>query len=119
MEKGERSVSVCQEMNDKLAECCTFLVRCMQQANLSTESVIKIYIENLTSFFKKRDCVLSSLLFKGVLQLCWEGNWQLAPVLVCILKADDAFLYHFMNSVGVCGCVRAHVRVSVFVYVRT
>lgn len=56
----------------------------MQQANLSTEGVVGIYIENLTAFFKKRDCVLSFMLFKGVLQLCWEGNWQLASALVCI-----------------------------------
>ncbi|XP_018398314.1 PREDICTED: uncharacterized protein LOC108776257 [Cyphomyrmex costatus] len=82
IEKGERSASVCQELNDKLAECCTFLVRCAQQANLVTKSIVEIYGENLTAFFKKRDCVLSPMLFKGVLQLCWEDNWQLALLLV-------------------------------------
>lgn len=84
IEKGERSASVYQEISDKLAECCTFLIRYMQQANLSIENVTRIYIENLTTFFKKRDCVLPFMLFKGVLQLCWEGNWQLASALVCI-----------------------------------
>lgn len=84
MEKGERSSSVYEEINDKLAECCTFLVRYMQHANLPTEGVVGIYVENLTAFFKKRDCVLSFMLFKDVLQLCWKGNWELASALVCI-----------------------------------
>lgn len=84
VEKGVRSASVCQEINDKLAECCTFLIRCTQQVNLVTKNIVKIYVENLTAFFKKRDCVLSFILFKNVLQLCWEDNWQLVPVLVCI-----------------------------------
>lgn len=69
-------------MSDKLAECCIFLVRCAQQADISTDSIVKIYVENLTAFFKRRDCVLSPMLFKSILQLHWEGNWQLAPLLV-------------------------------------
>ena len=82
MEKGERSTAVCQEMGDKLAECATFLVRCVQQAGLPAETLVQIYGENLTSFFKKRDCVLPAVLFKNALQLMWVGNWQLAPLLV-------------------------------------
>ncbi|KAL6259582.1 hypothetical protein P5V15_009499 [Pogonomyrmex californicus] len=96
IEKGERSASVCQELNGKLAECCTFLVRCAQQANLSTKSIVEIYGENLTAFFKKRDCVLSSILFKGVLQLCWEGNWQLALLLVDF--AFDSSIRYFRRN---------------------
>ncbi|XP_012541717.2 myb-binding protein 1A [Monomorium pharaonis] len=96
IEKGERSVSVCQELNDKLAECCTFLVRCAQQANLSTKSIVEIYGENLTAFFKKRDCVLSSMLFKGILQLCWEDNWQLALLLVDF--AFDSSIRYFRRN---------------------
>ncbi|XP_017763658.1 PREDICTED: myb-binding protein 1A [Eufriesea mexicana] len=82
IEKGERTTSVYHEMSDKLAECCTFLVRCVQQANVSTDAIIKIYVENLTAFFKRRDCVLSPLLFKSILQLQWDGNWHLTPLLV-------------------------------------
>ncbi|XP_017879918.1 myb-binding protein 1A-like protein [Ceratina calcarata] len=82
MEKGERTTSVYHEMSDKLAECCTFLVRCAQQADVSTETIVQIYGENLTAFFKRRDCVLSPLLFRSILQLQWEGNWQLTPLLV-------------------------------------
>nr|XP_033331334.1 myb-binding protein 1A [Megalopta genalis] len=82
IEKGERTTSVYQEMSDKLAECCTFLVRCAQQADISITSIVEIYAENLTAFFKRRDCVLSPILFKSILQLQWEGNWQLAPLLV-------------------------------------
>ncbi|XP_076236733.1 MYB binding protein 1a [Calliopsis andreniformis] len=82
IEKGERTTSVCHEMSDKLAECCTFLVRCAQQADISTDSMVQIYGENLTIFFKRRDCIISPLLFKNIFQLHWEGNWQLAPLLV-------------------------------------
>ncbi|KAG5310642.1 DPO5 polymerase, partial [Acromyrmex insinuator] len=96
IEKGERSASVCQELNDKLAECCTFLVRCAQQANLSTENIVEIYGKNLTAFFKQRDCVLSHMLFKGVLQLCWEDNWQLALLLVDF--AFDSSIRYFRRN---------------------
>ncbi|EFN85221.1 Myb-binding protein 1A [Harpegnathos saltator] len=96
IEKGERSASIYQEISDKLAECCTFLVRYMQQTNLSMEGVINIYDENLTAFFKKRDCVLSFMLFKGVLQLCWKGNWQLASALVDF--AFDSSIRYFRRS---------------------
>ncbi|XP_043272424.1 myb-binding protein 1A [Venturia canescens] len=82
MEKGERSTAVCQEMGDKLAECATFLIRCVQQADLAVETLVQIYGENLTAFFKKRDCVLPASLFKNALKLVWVGNWQLAPLLV-------------------------------------
>ncbi|XP_014470444.1 PREDICTED: DNA polymerase V-like [Dinoponera quadriceps] len=96
IEKGERSASVYQEISDKLAECCTFLVRYMQQADLSIEGVVGIYVENLTAFFKKRDCVLPFMLFKGVLQLCWKGNWQLASALVDF--AFDNSIRYFRRS---------------------
>lgn len=82
IEKGERSASVCQEMGDKLTECCTFLIRCQQQAGLPSDDLLSIYREHLTAFFKKRDCVLPATLFKSILQLCWDGNWKLAPMLV-------------------------------------
>ncbi|XP_001603225.1 myb-binding protein 1A [Nasonia vitripennis] len=82
IEKGERSASICQEMGDKLAECCVFLVRCSQQTNISTDAFVQIFGENLTAFFKKRDCILPAILFKSLLQLCWVGNWHLAPLLV-------------------------------------
>lgn len=89
IEKGERTTSVYHEMSDKLAECCTFLVRCAEQANISIDAIIKIYEENLKAFFKRRDCVLSPLLFKTILQLQWEGNWQLAPLLVDFAFDDN------------------------------
>ncbi|KAL2737232.1 myb-binding protein 1A-like protein [Vespula maculifrons] len=82
IEKGERSASVCQEMGDKLAECCAFLIRCVQYVGLPDDTFVEIYKTNLTAFFKKRDCVLPAILFKSILQLSWEGNWQLAPLLV-------------------------------------
>lgn len=104
IEKGERSTLICQEISENLAECCTFLVKCMQQANLSSKSVIELYTKNLTTFMKKRDCILSLILFKSVLQLCWEDNWQLALLLVCMLKRyyvlqyeiSFVIIYHFI-----------------------
>ncbi|XP_015174164.1 PREDICTED: myb-binding protein 1A-like protein [Polistes dominula] len=82
IEKGERSASVCQEMGDKLAECCAFLIRCVQYVGLPDNTFVDIYKTNLTAFFKKRDCILPGILFKSLLQQSWEGNWQLAPLLV-------------------------------------
>lgn len=82
IQKGERSTSICQEMGDKLAECCTFLIRCTQQAGLPASTLVDIYAENLTAFFKKRDCILSAVLFKSALQLSWDGIWQFVPLIV-------------------------------------
>lgn len=70
-------------MGDKLAECCVFLVRCSQQSNVPSDDFINVFGENLTAFFKKRDCILPAILFKNLLQLCWIGNWYLAPLIVC------------------------------------
>lgn len=84
IEKGERSASICHEMGEQLAKCCILLVRCSQQANLPMEDLATIYAENLTAYFKKRDCILSILFFKNILQLCWEGNWMLVPLLVSL-----------------------------------
>ena len=102
IEKGERSASVCQEMGDQLAKCCMFLVKCSQQANLPMEDLALIYKENLTAFFKKRDCILSIVFFRNILQLPWEGNWVLVPLLVKIfyevnnidlIKFEFCFMY--------------------------
>ncbi|CAB0035359.1 unnamed protein product [Trichogramma brassicae] len=82
IEKGEKSTLICQEMSDKLAECCVFLVRCSQQISDCTDSFCTIFCDNLKAFFTQRSCALSSILFKSLLQLCWVGNWKLAPLLV-------------------------------------
>lgn len=68
----------------------------MQQANLSSKNVVELYSKNLTTFMKKRDCILSLILFKSVLQLCWEDNWQLALLLVN--SAFDSNIRYFRRS---------------------
>lgn len=79
----------------------------MQQVNLPIDSVVDIYAENLTAFFKKRDCTLSSMLFKGVLKLCWEGNWQLASLLVSCFECTRCIVLRTSLSfiVNYCVCV--------------
>ncbi|XP_072761085.1 myb-binding protein 1A [Anoplolepis gracilipes] len=96
IEKGERSALICQEISENLAECCTFLVKCIQQANLSSKNVVELYSKNLVTFMRKRDCILSLILFKSVLQLCWEDNWQLALLLVN--SAFDSNIRYFRRS---------------------
>ncbi|CAD6207966.1 GSCOCG00003224001-RA-CDS [Cotesia congregata] len=82
IEKGERSAAVCQEMGDKLAECYALIIKCFQQTDLPQDSLVKIYIDCLKKFFKKRDCILPANLFKNTLNLLWTGNWQLMPLLI-------------------------------------
>ncbi|XP_034946245.1 myb-binding protein 1A [Chelonus insularis] len=76
IEKGEKSTSVCHEMADKVAECCTFLIRCAQHVNVPSETFSNSLAKHLTAFFKERDCIISVSLFKSILQLNWEGNWK-------------------------------------------
>ncbi|PSN57118.1 hypothetical protein C0J52_01317 [Blattella germanica] len=86
LEKGEKTTGpVFLDMGNKIAECCSYLVRCSQRLPASDQNVsliVEIYKNALTNFFRKRDCLLQPAVFTSVLQTAWEGNWTLVPLLV-------------------------------------
>ncbi|KAJ9586293.1 hypothetical protein L9F63_020056 [Diploptera punctata] len=86
MEMGEKTTGpVFLDMGHKVVECCTFLVKCSQKLPVRTEDnspIIEIYRNALVNFFTKRDCLHQQNLFKSVLEIVWEGNWTLVPLLI-------------------------------------
>lgn len=91
LDKGSRSAFIYQDMGDIIAECCMFIIRCSQMLKPLTTSPNKskkhskiedIFKESLETFFIKRDCLLPLPLFKNALQLVWNGNWLLVPLLI-------------------------------------
>ena len=58
MDKGEKtSGPIFLDMGPKVAECCTFLVKCSQKLPIENEEIlpiVEIYKDALTNFFTKR-----------------------------------------------------------------
>ncbi|RZB39406.1 DNA pol phi domain containing protein, partial [Asbolus verrucosus] len=91
LEKGTRNAIIIQDMGEKIAECCIFVLNCSQiieqtenatpKKKKKTNSVSRVVKEGLETFFNKRDCLIPYVLFKGVLQLNWEGILELVPIL--------------------------------------
>lgn len=91
--RGNRTQFVFQALGDVVSKCSTFIVRCSQKIK-PTETpskkkkkykhcpVVELYKESLATFFTKRECLLPVILFHEVLQLTWEGNWQILPIIL-------------------------------------
>lgn len=97
LDKGSKSAFIYQDMEDKISECCLFIIRCSlllpKEENLSPKKLKKKLLHSplvetiknsLEAFFIKRDCPLPVVLFKDILKSVWEGNWALIPILVDI-----------------------------------
>lgn len=95
LDKGSKSSFVYQDMGDIISECCIFTIRCSQIISPATDAmspkkkkkaqssqIVGIFKSSLETFFNKRDCLLPVVLFKNALQICWDGNWVLVPLLV-------------------------------------
>lgn len=98
LDKGSKTSFIYQDMGDMIAECCMFIVRCSQilasetsakKSKVLQSRITDIFKNALETFFNKRDSLLPLPLFKNVLQLSWEGNWCLVPLLVNYAFKND------------------------------
>lgn len=104
LEKGTKNGLIIQEMADKIAESCVFIIRCAQHMR-SVETTpkkvrkrlkkvfIDVLCETLERFFKNRDCLTPFALFHNVLQTNWEGSVSLAEKLVEFAFSDEVRLF--------------------------
>ncbi|EFA05514.1 myb-binding protein 1A [Tribolium castaneum] len=88
LEKGTRNVIIIQEMAEKLAECCIFVINCSEfvPKKKKIKAVIK---DGLEAFFTRRDCVIPYVLFKNLVQTNWEGVLDLVPQLFGFVFANS------------------------------
>lgn len=104
LEKGTKNGLIVQEMGDKIAESCVFIIRCAQLLR-SIETTpkkvrkrlkkvfIDVLCETLERFFKNRDCLTPFALFHNVLQTNWEGSVSLVEKLVEFAFSDEVRLF--------------------------
>lgn len=90
--KGTKSAMMIQDMSNEISECCVFIIKCSQIV-CSTEAVtkktknklqvkvIEILLNAVDIYFEQRDCLIPYSLFKSMVQLNWEGNLQLIPMI--------------------------------------
>lgn len=98
LDKGSRSAFIYQDMGDIIAECCMFIIRCSQmiepliktpKKSKKHSKIEDIFKRSLETYFNKRDCLLPLPLFKNALQLIWNGNWLLVPLLIEFAFKND------------------------------
>jgi DNA polymerase phi len=99
LDKGTKNAIIVQEMGEKMAESCIFVVSCSQIVANQTGTPVKkkkkkscvndVIKESLEDFFKRRDCITPYVLFKNVLQLNWEGIVELVPLLTGFVFASS------------------------------
>lgn len=120
LDKTNKSALVVQDMGDKIAECCIFLVKSVQvlQSVESTpkktkkklvKTVDEILKKELEAFFEKRDSLTPFVLFRNIFQMNWENSFNLIPLLINFAfdenvrpfrrnQALDLLKIYFMNS---------------------
>lgn len=93
LDKSTKSASILQDMGDKIAECCIFVISCSQVLRTveNTPKKIKkhlkkaveeIVLNELQMYFKKRDSLTPYALFNNVMQLQWDRTVKFVPVLI-------------------------------------
>lgn len=83
LEKGTRNALIIQDIGEKVADSCIFIINCSQIANLenSEKRINQVIVKGLCDFFKRRDCLIPYVLFKNIVQLSWKGILDLVPLL--------------------------------------
>lgn len=93
LEKGTKNYFVMQEMNDKISECCLFIITCVEYLNSSDEvgkktkkhvkkAIVMTMSQSLEMYFTKRECYIPYGLFKNIMSSVWIGTFKLiAPIL--------------------------------------
>lgn len=104
LEKGTKNIFIVQDMGDKIAESCMFIIRCSQLVRTvettpkKTRKKVKKVFEEMMSealerFFKNRDCLTPYALFNNILQSNWDGIVNLVEKLVDFAFSDHVRLF--------------------------
>lgn len=93
LEKGTKNFFIMQEMNDKISECCLFVIRCVEYLNLlddvpkkikkhSKKAIVGTISQSLEMYFTKRECYVPYGLFKSIMLSTWVGTFKLIPLIL-------------------------------------
>lgn len=100
LEKGTKNYFVMQEMNDKISECCLFIIKCTEYLNSLEEApkklkkhpkkaITSIILECLETYFAKRESYVPYGLFKNIFQSNWSGCYKLITFILQYIFNDD------------------------------
>lgn len=100
LDKSTKSALVLQDMGDKIAECCVFVIACSQIVRAAEntpkktkktlkKAVDEIITNEFTLYFTKRDSLMPYALFNNVMQLNWDRTVNFVPLLIDFAFNDD------------------------------
>ncbi|XP_076256235.1 MYB binding protein 1a [Rhynchophorus ferrugineus] len=99
LDKGSKNALIMQDMEQQLADCCIFVVKCSdilcnqegvdKKTKKLKSDILEVLSGEILQFFTKRDCLTPYVLFKQLLQTTWEGNVGLAVILLDFLFDDE------------------------------
>ncbi|KAH1011863.1 hypothetical protein HUJ04_001143 [Dendroctonus ponderosae] len=100
LDKGSKNALIVQEMGEQISQCCIFVIKCSQILGAACKgakrlraAILEVVSGELQSFLTRRDCLTPYVLFKNILQQCWEGNIGLAIILQELLFSADVRQY--------------------------
>lgn len=94
IEKGARSHFLYQAVGDVITFFATFIINCSQKIDIkipkspkknklpTNTPLVDILKESLQSFFQNRSCLIPVIFFHNILQLEWEGTYELIPIVI-------------------------------------
>lgn len=99
IDKGSRSHFMFQALGDVITFFATFIIHCSQ--NIQTKNtkspkkskaaspLVEIFKGALQNYFQNRSCLLPIIFFHNVLQMEWEGNFELVPIIIANIFNKD------------------------------
>ncbi|CAG9791369.1 unnamed protein product [Diatraea saccharalis] len=90
IDKGARSQFLFQAVGDVITFFATFIVHCSIKIDNNTTKSKKKHVipiaealkDSLHNYFVNRNCLLPIIFFHSILQMEWEGNFILMPIII-------------------------------------
>lgn len=92
IDKGARSHFLFQAVGDVVTFFATFIIHCSQKIEIknpkspkkkkSNSAIVDILKEAMQNYFQNRSCLLPVIFFHSILQMEWDGTFELVPVIV-------------------------------------
>lgn len=90
IDKSGRSHFLFQALGDVITLFATFIIHCSQKLEVKdvkspknkASPLVELLKEAVQSYFQNRNCMLPIIFFHNVLQIEWNGNYELVPIIV-------------------------------------
>lgn len=100
LDKGTKNNNLIQDMEQQIADCCVFVIKCSDILINSDDTpkkvkkhlysnISKVLCEEIHNYFNKRECHIPYILFKTLIRLSWNGNIELARNLLNFLFDEN------------------------------